>query len=456
MNNYKFIVVALLAVAVAACSKGNNSTSALPPAPAAPDSTTTSTSSSSGAMGVYTSNGATYALTPGSGASSGGQASLLTLPNSGNMVGAITVAQITKTPIQTTLTDAWGSPAAISGTSLDPANDIGIAFNYYINKISIFKLSTATELATFDTLTNSTLYFSGGSVKIAGAVMNPANKTIILATADGFEVVDYSNPAAPTKVREIASNLVNPTAGVQVMENFAFDAGLPAGAMIITGGGSIWDTTKPVMELVNASTGAVYRPDLATAALFTVSDYIDAAAVDTNYHVAILADESTGSTFVDLNQLTLNATTGTYTLPASAVSRITTYTKKTNLAIESTNHLVMMGGGYGGYNLVAAQLKAPSSGLGFAKEAVVTMPSAIDDTGVSVYWYGSYDPHGVGAYITPADHPTSPNTSLAIWIHSSGSHIATIDLLGVLDGTLAGGYDPTATAPKDISYFKIP
>jgi hypothetical protein len=179
--------------------------------------------------------------------------------------------------------------------------------------------------------------------------------------------------------------------------------------------------------------------------------------VDTNYHVAILADESTGTTFVDLNQLTLNATAGTYTLPSTAVSRIPTYIKMDNLGIESTNHLVMMGGGCGGTELVAAQLKDPSTGLGFAKEAVVTMPSGTDDQGANVFWVGWCDPHGAGAYITPSDHPTEPNTSLGLWLNSSGDHIAVIDLLGVLDGTLAGGsYNPTATTPKDIAYFAIP
>lgn len=452
MKIVQIAFVVISSIAVAACG-GHKSSSA--PAAAAPASTATSTSSSSGAMGVYTSNGATYALTPG-GASAGSTANLLTLPNTGNMVGAITVAQVQKKSIATTL------GATISGTSLDPANDIGVAFNYNIGKISLFKLSTATEITTFDTLTTNTLSYSGaGSVKIAGAVMNPANKTIVLATADGFQVVSYSNPTAPSKVRVIPSIPADPVKGVEIIENFAFDAALSKGAMIITGGGSYYNggaTGKgPVMVLADANTGTVYRPDAATASLFTVSDYIDAAAVDTTYHVAILADESTGTTFVDLNQLTLNAAAGTYTLPAAAVSRITTYYKMDNLAIESTKHLVMMGAGYGGSSLVAAQLKAPSTGLGFAKEVVVTMPSDVDDQNMPVYWYGSMDPHGTGAYVTPADHLTAPNASMALWISGDGAHIAAINLLNVLNGTLAGGtYSPIATKPKDISYFKIP
>ncbi|MBI3609604.1 MAG: hypothetical protein HY204_02745 [Nitrospirae bacterium] len=457
-----FLMIGAAALVLNSCGGGGGggSTTSTTPTP-----TVGSSGSGSGAVGVYTNNGATYALTPGS-AGASGTANLLSLPNTGNLVGAITVTQVTKTPIATSLT-YLGSPAAISGTSVDPANDIGMAFNYYIGKISLFKLSTATEITTYDTSTTNTLSFSGaGIVMIAGAVMNPANKTIILATADGFEVVSYASPASPAKVREIPSLPVSATNGVEIMENFAFDSALPNGgtnyAMIITGGGSAYyggvtGTAGPAMVLVDSATGTVYRPDMATAALFVTSSYIDSAAVDTNYHVAILADEGTGTTFVDLNKLTLDSTAGTYSLPSTAVKRITAYSEMDNLGIESTNHLVMMGEGYGGISLVAGLLENPATALGFSKEVVVNMPTGTDDAGAPVSWSGSRDPHGAGAYITPSDHPTEPNRSLGLWLSYPPTHIAVIDLQGVLDGTLAGGtYDPTTTSPKDIAYFAIP
>ena len=446
-----------------ACGGSKSSTSAPAAAPASvftPGGTVgkSSSATTSGAVGVFTSNGATYSVSPAA-TGSAGSANLLSLPNSGSMVGVVTTTQVQKTPIVTSLKDSFGMPAAINGTAVDPANDLGIAFNYNVTKISLFKLSTATEIATYDTGTVNTLSFSGASLKIAGAVMNPVNKTMILATADGFQVLDYSTPTAPALLRTIASNKVNPTTGVEIMENFAFDAQLPAGAMIITGGKYSWGSTDPVMALVDANTGQIYRPDAATALLFTVSQYIDAAAVDTNYHVAILADEGTGTTFVDLNKLTLNTAAGTYTLPAiGGVSRIITYSKMDNLALESTNHLLMMGQGCGGTSTVIAQLNDPAVALGFLKQATLTMPSGNDNLGQPVSFYNTCDPHSAGAYISDASSPTQPNTSKALWLSGDGIHIANINLQNVLNGVLASGltYNPMAANPQDISYFAIP
>ena len=295
--------------------------------------------------------------------------------------------------------------------------------------------------------------------------MNPANKTALLATASGFIVVDYSNPSAPAKVRTIPSLQADATNGVEIMENFAFDPKLSIGGinhpMIITGGN--FSGTEPFLVLVDPDSGKGYKPDTATAALFSgAQSYIDSAAVDTNYHIAVLAEEFSGAHFwVDLNQLTFNEAALTYALPTAAVARIDNPAaiEYTNLAIESTNHLVFMGQGFGGTSMVIGLLKSPSAGLGFLKETgVVPMPTANDNNGNSVSWAGGLDPHGAGAYITPADHPTQPNRSLALWASKAGTHIAIIDLQGVLDGVTTGGagYNPVTTSPKDIAYFAIP
>ena len=278
-----------------------------------------------------------------------------------------------------------------------------------------------------------------------------------------------ATPAALTKLREIPSlqAAASGVPGAEVIENFAFDPKLPVGgtdyAMIITGGRYNRSSTDPIMTLVDANAGTIYKPDTATAALFATDDYMDSAAVDTTYHVAVLADEGTGTTFVDLNQLTLNATAGTYSLPAAAVSRITTYFKYDNLAIESTKHLVMMGKGFGGTSMVVGLLKDPAVGLGFSKEVIVNMPTGTDDQSTAISWSGGGDPHGAGAYITDPTHPTyTTPTALGLWVNMAGTHIAIIDLQGVLDGTLAAKvvgapvYNPMTTNPQDIAYFKIP
>lgn len=456
------------------CGGDNNPTSSNPspnPNPGqAPAPVIGSSAFSSGSTAVFTADGATKALTPAAaGAAAGGTVKLLNFPNTGGAVAAVvSVGQISALPITTSLDK-------VDGTSVDPAQDLGLAFGYNQSKVSFFRLSTRQEIATFDTQVSGGLSFSGASgVKIAGAIMNPANKTALLATASGFIVVDYTNPNAPTKVRTIPSLEADPTNGVEVMENFAFDPKLAIGginrSIIITGGnfggglfGSPSGGSRPYLVLVDPESGKAYKPDAATAALFsTAKPYIDAAAVDTNYHVAVLAEEFSGAhIFVDLNQLTLNETGGTYGLPAAAVNRIDNplAIEYTNLAIESTNHLLFMGQGFGGRSMIIGVLKSPSVGLGLLKETgVFPMPTANDNNGNSVSWVGGRDPHGAGAYITPSDHPTQPNRSLALWASGAGTHIAIIDLQGVLDGVTTGGasYNPVTTTPKDIAYFEIP
>jgi hypothetical protein len=412
-----------------------------------PTPTVGSSATASGSVDLYSKDGTTYVLTPG--AAGDGTVNLLTLPN--------TSGAVINTPVTTSLN-------AISGISVDPVNDVGMAFDYNEGKISLFnKLSTTTtpaqEVGTYDTLTTCSLSFSSGaSICIAGAIMNPANKTMILATGDGFEILDYTDPAAPVKIREIPSLQADPN-GVEIMENFAFDPALPIGnlnyAMIITGGGQ--NGPGHVMELVDADTGQVYHPDASTVALLPLTDYIDAAAVDTNFHVVVLAEEEASSTYlINLKAATLDASAGTYSLPAKAVKHINQYFKYTNLAIESTNHLVMMGKGCGGTDTVIGLLEDPLTALRFVYDAQVTMPTDTDDVGNTVTWNGWCDPHGAVAYI--AQTTSSPKTSMGLWLNASADHLAVINLQNVLDGTrlLGGSYDPTATTPKDIAYLAIP
>lgn len=432
-----------------------------------------SSASSSGSTAVYSNNGATYAVTPTAAASvtaGSSQASLVSLPNTGTAVGALSVASISATKITTTLKTTSGSAAAVNGTSVDPVNGVGLAYSYTSKSISFFDLTTKLEVKNYDTLTATTGSWSGGSALIPGVVMDSTRKYAIAATGDGFEIIDYATPAAPVKVREIKSVAIAGGAnkgGVEINENFGYEPAVTLGgtsrSLILTGG-KYSSTNGNVLELVDVATGNMYIPDTATKALFTVSSYIDHIAVDTTYHVAVLADEGTGTTFVDLSKLTLGTTADangyySYTLPTTAVSRITTFTKYTNLAIESTNHLVFMGKGYGGTTFVIGKLANPATTLGFSSVTTtpVSMPSGTDNNTATVSWSGSGDPHGAGAYLTPTGHLTyTTQTSLALWASNSGTHIAIIDMQGVLDGQSVTGYNPTATNPKDIAYFAMP
>lgn len=451
----KYALAVAFSILIAGCGGGGGSVDTVPQGPGA-GVVQGSSASASGSTAVYTDNGVTYAATPGAGASGAVGARILTLPNTGQMaVGARMVSAVSARSVATTTGD-------VNGVAIDPENDIGAAYAYDSGVVSIFRISTGEEVSTYDTLTSNTISFTGARfTKITGIVMEPSTRTMIIGTADGYETVDYSDPASLSWVTEVPSTEADWDNGVEMIENFAYHNKLVvAGApyrMIITGGKAS-GRGDHAMVLVDASTGAVYRPDAATGGLFHVDEYLDAAAVDTSYHVAVFADESVGTVFVDLNQLTLDAANGTYSLPSAAVERIRTYMKFTNLAIDSSRHMVMMGKGYHGTELVVAELKNPAAGLGFAKEALITMPDGVDDRGGAVVWRGSLDPHGAGAYVTGAENPSYPaSASMGIWANGESTHIAVINLKNVLDGALSGApYDPQRTTPKDISYFRIP
>jgi hypothetical protein len=399
-------------------------------------------------------------LTPGGGAASGGAVNLLRLPNSGSVAASLTETQLSATPIPVSL-------RSVSGTAVDAERGVGLAYSYDEDKVVFFSVPEKREIASYELTTQHDLAFSGGGGKIVGAVMNPAKQTAILATADGYEVVDYANASAPQKLREIASVAAAGIDGIEINENFGFHPALTVGEtgvdLILSGGrydeyGAAMSNGNS-LEFADANDGTIYRPDAATRALFVHDSYVDAISVDVNYHVAVLAAEhSNEKILVNLSSLTLDPASGTYSLPATAVAVIATAGFKfTNLAVESNNHLVMMAEGYGGTSLMVGELQDPAVALGFKAltTAPVAMPYAVDNENSPVLWSGALDPHGAGAYVTGADHPSKPNTSFGLWASGDGAHIAVIDLRRVLAEQLAQGdaYNPTAVAPADIAYF---
>ncbi|MFW5910356.1 MAG: hypothetical protein ACOCUJ_00775 [Thiohalospira sp.] len=428
-----------------------------------------SSGTSSGSTGVFTEDGATKATTPGGTSGGSGDAALLTLPNEGAAVAAQTVSAVQKTPITTGL-------SAVNGTSVDPENNVGLAFGYADSTVSFFNLSDAEEIAVHDTETTSTRTFSGGSATIPGAILDPAQQFAVLATGDGIEVVDYSDPENPAKLREVPSKQVDddgdgdPTNdGVEINENIGYHPSLPVDGeeypMVFTGGGYS-GLNGEALTLVDASTGETYTPDGDTSFPDLGTAYIDAVAVDQSYNVALLAPEYDSPILVDLNRISLDSDNGTYNLPDDAIRQVADVdgdgqddTHYTNVAIESTKHMVLLGEGYGGTRLIAAELSDPGEGLGFERAGGITMPTDTDDEGDEVDWGGSYDPHGTAAYLTAADHPEyGERVALGLWRSDVSQHIAVIDLNGVIEGVAESGssYDPSAEEPKDMAYFTIP
>jgi WD40 repeat protein len=219
-----------------------------------------SSEAASGSTAVYTEHGVTHVATPGDSIAGFGTVRLLMLPNTGSMAAhSDEVLRVIAATVTTSLSDV-----DVNGVALDPENDIGAAYSYDSGIVSLFKISTRQEIALYDTQTVNGIWYTGAiDTKMAGIVMEPSTKTMIITTADGIETVDYSTPSAPVKTREIASLEVDGANGVEVIENFAYDKNLViSGAshkMLITGGHN-----PDIMELVDTSTGKVYRPDAAT------------------------------------------------------------------------------------------------------------------------------------------------------------------------------------------------
>lgn len=382
------------------------------------------------------------------------------------------------------------SLTTVSGTNIDLTAGLGVAFDFNESKISFFNLvclssaNPCTEVATYDPKTVNTVSYSGGTVFTPGVILSTAQNQGIIATGDGFDVIDYTTPSTTTLTRQIVSvgkaqaQGTSLTAAIYVMENFGYDSAVPLSSgmvpLIISGGdstGVVSGRPTNALELADLSTGQIYLPDTATQSLFSTTD-IDAATVDTTYHVAVLAAEFNPTLiFVDLTKLTLNASAGTYSLPSSAVANIATpnVTSFDHVAVESTNHLLLAAGGYVGNpsEYYIGQVSDPASSLGFVTGKVLTAPETMpvlttSDTsdglaksGVSsgTSWTGSHDPHGEASYVN-----SSTNESTGLWLNgtfaSVGPYIAVINLANVLNGYLTNptGYNPVGTTPMDIWY----
>ena len=338
----------------------------------------------------------------------------------------------------------------ISGTSIDPTHGVGAAFDYRDTRLSLFRISDGVELniyLTQDIFGAPTLTFGGAKgVYTSGIILDAASQRLIAATSRGFLFIDYHDPQRPTLTHSIASLEVDPANGVEIIEHFALHPTLRVGDTrqpFLFSGGNYQNRTGDALVIIDINAGEVFRPDAATKALFIVDQYIDSIALDTVYNVALLSDEGSGLTFVDLNQLQINATDHTFHLPVSAVTRDTTVTNFTQVAISPQNHLVLFGAGMTpAHTYFIAELSSPATTMGFARRSpVLTMPDIVLANGKHVPWSGAQDPHAVVAVATDS-------TVFGYWMNDRNNAIATFDINAILkNSTSQVGYDPATASP---------
>lgn len=413
---------------------------------------------------VFTStNGAVNATVPAS--SSGGTATgeLVTLPNSGSLTAA---TAITSAQFQSLNLTALGANA-VNGLNVDPTHNLGVAFSFNDNVLSFFSLTSYNQVGSYTCTTScaTAMNFSGAFPTIGGIVMDSTKQWAIFSTGAGFEIVSYSSPSSPAKLRLISgstANTSNVPGSINITENFGYDPSLSVGgtthAMILAGGYTSF-------EMADANSGTIYEPDSSTTSILSglSSCGVDQIGVDTSYQVAVLGCEDNGNGYlINLNKLTLNASAGTYTLPSSAVYQfvLPSY-EMDNVAVESANHLVFIGsGGYsGGNSFFIGQLSDPSSSLGFSKSSggstAVAMPvystsntksctvSGCTPLAVGTTWAGWTDPHSNGAFLD------QNNNSVVLWENLSQNAIAIVNLSSVIT-------NPTAPPSGSIWYQGIP
>ena len=479
---------------------GGSSSTSTPP----PSSTTQSSSTSqSGAMGVAVVDGLTEAAMPS--ASANGSGYITTLPDTGAVTGA-TVSSAQFQPISVP-----ALAASASGTSLDCANSIGAAFSYNSSVVAFFSFpsncapstSTLNQIGYYTTTSTNTLGFSGSSPDVGGVILDSADKWAIVSTGDGFQIISYATPSAPTLVKTISSNVVMST-GIDVNENFAFDPAFSESGvtdpMILSGGYSdnsayttSYDTNS--FELADAKTGIIYKPDAATVSNFNAAvSAFDAAhpadvtgddssatscntdqiGIDTSYQVAVLGcEDQSFAMLLNLSAITLTAPTtsggdGTYTLPATAI--ITFLTKSTasgydldNAVVESSTHTMFVGSGglwTFGDEFVVGVLSNPATKFGFATApALVTMPvtssantqnctaSGCSAISSGMTWNGAGDPHANVAYLN------ANGDAMVLWVSDNLQNnfqgMAVINLTSVLT-------NPSSLPAGSIWYQGIP
>ena len=503
----KFLILMLFililpAFALSGCGGGGGGSSSAPTSPTTPTTPTTptptpgtSSSSESGAIGVAVVSGVTEVAAPST--SSNGAGYLTSLPNSGTLTGTLIGATVSSAQFQPISVPAITT--TVNGTNLDCAHSVGAAFSYYSPVVAFFgfpscteSTSTLSQVGFYTTTSANSLNFSGASgVDIGGVVLDSTNQWAIVSTGDGFQIISYSTPSAPVFVKTIPSlaytqSLATPNNnGIDMAENFAYDSNFNVSGvtdpMILSGvGGEASPTDNNSLELADAKTGIIYKPDATTAGYFnaagiaaggSASCNTDQIGVDTSYQVAVLGCEfDPFAMIVNLNAMTLSAPTtaggdGTYTLPASAIMTIATGTGATanslldNALVESSTHTVFLGSGGYGYptnEFMVGVLSNPTTKFGFTTPmTMVTMPLTSSSnvanctytgcTPISLEspWGGAYDPHANAAYANAS------GDAMVLWMNSSWNYMAVINLTTVLT-------DPSSPPAASIWYQGIP
>jgi hypothetical protein len=444
-----------------------------------------STEASSGSLGVFISNGnATVAAPTSSSSGTSGNSSGITSSNTAYLVN------LSSAPASSAYTSiSCNGVSAIGGINLDTQHSVGVAFDITSYSLGFFTFTdsspiTVSSCSSITLSGSSQIVTSAGSTDVGGVVMDPSIQTAIVETGSGFQFVDYSNPQSPalSTVYHTIPPYMASGEGIDLVENFAYDPYLVVGGvsykMILSGSGEVsYSQGKSdgfLLEFADIQTGIIYRPDSNTAAIFPTSTSngcsADAIGVDTSYQVAIIGCEYDGlskpnvetspslvTVLVNLNALVLHASSGTYSLPSTAVSIVTltqSAPPQNNIFVDSVNHIVMWGAGgdwgSSGSSFSVARLSDPFTSFGngivggaatpatmpafsSSNTDLCSLPGCTSSSSYPSSWDGYGYPHGSAMYVD------SSGNSVALWMNQSASFLAMVKANEFLTGIPSNG-----------------
>jgi len=304
-----------------------------------------------------------------------------------------------------------------------------MVYDYSQKKVFFINVESGAILGSTEVDVSTTQGFSGGSAYISSGIPDPIRDGVWLATTDGYWFVDASTyTASATPIALANDQIITENIGADISQNLLFSPNYGAGY----GGG---------LQLVNVDTNKAYS--LAqntwntTIGLLPGMASADAGAVDTTYHIGIVAPEDSRDLgFIDLSDETkfsFHDANSTFSIVGDINSTITSfnvggpaggYPVLSNVAVDSTTHLMLLSAGYSTV-IGVAKLEEPVAGTPWTP---ISKRAYYNGT------YGEYsyarDPHAAGVVNSVNNHKSYG------YILSDDGYVLQIDMQAFLDADI--------------------
>ena len=344
-----------------------------------------------------------------------------------------------------TATTAGGTPlfTSVDGIVINPtpitvnnsADVYGIIYSYGSSTIVSVDLTKGTVADTADLKLATQVDFSGASAYVAGGIADGQRGLIWLATSNGLLGVD------PADLTKPAISIPQP-AGTQINENIGGD---PAADIVFSP-----DYNSQGMVVFNLAERKAYvmsQSDWSTlAGTFATDSYeLDGVALDSQYKVALITPESTGSVGI-LGYSTPTGATGTTGTFASTLFKafsVPSGFDPSGAAIDPISHTALFVGEGGDLGVGVMDNPANTNWKGFSSFVASTTSS---------YSFEPHDPHTVAAF-----NIGGKPYGFLLQGYSSPYQVVILDLNAILNapassGVLAGDPLTDTTMAKLLSY----